>query len=289
MKYAYFNSCSMPTTGKEYDSTLRAVFDILKIDIVDLKTWICCGSTMAHHSSRLLSLSLPLKNLSEVEKAGLNAIIAPCSACYAQFKAAQHEIEENPEIKKKVEHIIEYQFKGKVEVYHPLEVLARDDVISRMPGLVKRNLSGFKIACYYGCLLVRPPKVTRFKDECEYPMSMDNILKACGFKTIDWSYKTDCCGGSLSITKPEIIKKLSKLIFDDAKAAGADAIANPCIFCQMNLDSRQQEIEKSYGTSYRLPVLYFSQLVALALGVPFKKLMFQKHFLNPGVLLKNQG
>jgi len=286
MKYAYYNSCSLPTTGKEYDISLRAIFEILKINIVDLGKWICCGSTLAHHSSRLLSISLPMKNLSEVEKAGLKAIVVPCSACYAQFKAAQHEIEQSPEIKKKVEHIIEYQFKDKVEVYHPLEVLACDDIISKMPGLVKRNLSGIKIACYYGCLLVRPPKVTLFRDECEYPMSMDNILRACGFKTIEWSYKTECCGGSLALSRPDVIRKLSKFIFDDAKASGANAIANPCIFCQMNLDSRQQEIEKSYGTSYRLPVLYFSQLVALALGVPYKKLMFQRHFLNPEVIFK---
>ncbi len=280
MKYAYYNSCSLRSTGKEYDRSLRAVCDKLGIELVELKDWICCGSTLAHNVSHLLSLALPMQNLAEVEKSGFNKLLIPCTACYSRFKIAQYETEENPELKAEVEDIIEYKFKDKVEVLHSLEVFSQEAILSQLKQLVTRDLSHLKVVSYYGCLLVRPPKIIQFADECEYPVTMDKILGAVGIKTLDWSFKTECCGGSLSITKPDVVVELSQRIFDNAKAVGADAISVPCTFCHLNLDTRQGEIEKKYQLSYKLPIFYFTQLVALALGVPGDELLLKKHFVG---------
>jgi heterodisulfide reductase subunit B len=125
-----------------------------------------------------------------------------------------------------------------------------------------------------------------FKDNFENPQTMDRVLMAADIKTLDWSFKTECCGGSLSITKPDIVCELSQRIFDNAKAVGAEVISVPCTFCHLNLDTRQGEIEKRYGESYQLPILYFTQLLALALGVPSSELLLNKHFVDTRKVLE---
>jgi len=285
MKYAYYNSCSLRSTGREYDKSLRAVFNKLDIELVEPKNWICCGSTLAHNISRLLSLVLPLQNLAEIQKDGFDSVVVPCTACYSRFKTAQYEIVENPEMAAQVEEVIEYRFEKKVKVLHPLEVLSSEPVISRLPKLVEKDLSGLKVVSYYGCLMLRPPEIMEF-DICEYPQTMDKILNAVGIPTLDWSHKTECCGGSLSITRPEIVRKLSRDLLEDAKAVGAEAISVPCTFCHLNLDVRQEEIEKEHNVSYRLPILYFTELVALAMGVPEKDLLLKMHFVDSESVLQ---
>ncbi|MES0329419.1 MAG: CoB--CoM heterodisulfide reductase iron-sulfur subunit B family protein [Dehalococcoidales bacterium] len=285
MKYAYYNSCSLRSTGREYDKSLRAVFKKLDIELVEPKNWICCGSTLAHNVSRLLSLALPLQNLAEIQKEGFDAVVVPCTACYSRFKIAQYEIAENSEMAAEVEEVIEYRFEKKVKVLHPLEVLSSEPVISRLPELVEKDLSSLKVVSYYGCLMLRPPEIMEF-DICEYPQTMDKILNAVGIPTLDWSHKTECCGGSLSITRPEIVRKLSRDLLEDAKAVGAEAISVPCTFCHLNLDVRQEEIEKEHNVSYRLPILYFTELVALAMGVPERDLLLKMHFVDSESVLQ---
>lgn len=286
MRYAYYKSCSLYAMGKEYDSTVRYIFKKLGDELVDVKDWVCCGSTLAHHSSKLLSIALPIKNIAQVEKQGFTEVIVPCNACYQRFKWALYELEKHPELKSEIEEIIGQPYSGNVKVYHPLEVLSKEEILEKLPGLVVKKLPALKVACYYGCLLVRPPKITRFEDDSENPTNMETILKAVGIATVDWSFKTECCGGSMSTTRPDIVKKLSKRVFDDAKAAGANAIADPCIFCHMNLDTREQEIEKENGIKYDLPVFYFTQLVAYALGATNKELMLDRHFVEADKVLQ---
>ena len=283
MRYAYYQSCSLRTSGREYDRSLRAVFQKLGIELVEQMDWLCCGSTLAHNVSQLLSLALPMKNLALIGQAGFNAVIIPCTACYSRFKFAQYETRESPELAAKVEAVIEQKI-SPVKVLHPLEVLSSEEVLARIKSLVKRPIPAAKVACYYGCLLVRPPQVMQF-DICEYPQTMDRILAAAGITTLDWSHKVECCGGSLSLTKPEAVLKLTGHVLEDAKAVGATAISVPCTFCQLNIDSRQQEIERQQGVKYNMPVFYFTELLALALDVPDNRLLLDKHFVNTGTLL----
>ena len=279
MKYAYYNSCSLRSTGKEYSHSLRRVFGLLGLELEEPKNWVCCGSTLAHNASVLLADTLPLKNLAEIQKMGLDEVVVPCTACYNRFKVAQFEDKGDLRLKHEIEEIIEHKFEHPVSVLHPLEILSTDENLSRLKSLVKRDLFHLKVVSYYGCLLVRPHKETGFRDNPEYPMTMDKILGAVGIKTLDWSHKVECCGGSLSLTRPDAVLKLTSRILDDARAVGAAAVSVPCTFCQLNLDIRQEELSKQ-GKDYNLPIFYFTELLALALGVPEKDLMLGKHFVE---------
>ncbi len=285
MKYAYYPGCTLHSTAKEYDRSLRTVCEKVGVELEEVKNWICCGSTPAHTTSKLLSFALPLKNLAEIEKSGLREVIVPCAACFSRFKIAQHEIDNDPQLAAEMEGIIEHKFGDGVKVYHPLDILSNNTGLSRLTELVKNNLSGLRVVCYYGCLLTRPPKATEF-DDCEYPQSMDRILEAVGVPTLDWSYKTDCCGASFALTRTEIVLKLSHDILEGAKSVGADVIAVACPMCQSNLDTRQEEIEEKYQTTYYLPILYFTQLMGLAFGISAEKLLLKSHLVDTENLLE---
>ena len=280
-KYAYYPGCSLHSTGSEYDVSFRAVCDKLGIGIEELKGWICCGTSPAHCTSKLLSLALPFENLCLAEQMGMNDVVAPCAACFARLKTAQYEAAEDPEVAGQISEALEKPLPKSINVLSPLEIFCNGHDISQA---VTRQLSELKVVCYYGCLLTRPSKVMQF-DECEYPMAMDEILRSVGITTLDWSYKTECCGGALAMTRTDVVLKLTRDILEEAKAVGANAIAVGCPLCHVNLDTRQEEVEKEHGVKYGLPVFYFTQLMALAFGVPSDKLGLQKHFVSADALL----
>ncbi len=279
MKYAYYPGCSLHSTAKEYDRSLCAVCEKVGIELEEVKNWICCGSTPAHTTSKLLSLALPLKNLAEIEKSGFNEVIVPCAACFSRFKIALHEIDNDPQLAMEMEGIIEHKFREGVKVHHPLDILSNNMGLGKLTELVKNDLTRLKVVCYYGCLLTRPPKAMEF-DNCEYPQSMDKILQALGVSTLDWSYKTDCCGASFALTRTEIVLKLSRDILEEAKSVGADAIVVACPMCHVNLDTRQEEIEEKYRVTYHLPIFYFTQLMGLAFDIPVEKLLLKRHLVD---------
>ncbi len=280
-KYAYYPGCSLHSTGSEYDVSFRAVCEKLAIDIEEIKGWICCGTSPAHCTSRLLSLALPFEILCLVKKMGMNDVVAPCAACFARLRTAIYEANEDPEIAGQISEVLEKPLPKSVNVLSPLEIFSNEADIT---SAVTTKLPELKVVCYYGCLLTRPSKVMQF-DECEYPMAMDELLRSSGIATLDWSYKTDCCGGGFAMTRTDIVLKLTHDILEEAKAVGANAIAVGCPLCHVNLDTRQVEIEKEYGAQYSLPIFYFTQLMALALGIPRDKLGFQKHFVSTDELL----
>ena len=288
MRYAYYPGCSLHSTGKEYDASLRAVCQKLGIELVEVKDWVCCGSTAAHALSWRLALALPLKNLAEAEKQGLSELLAPCAACFSRFKFALHEIEKKPQLREEMEHVVEHKFGDGVQVLHPLAVLSSQDWLGRLTALAGGKLRGLKVVCYYGCLLVRPPGVTGF-DDAENPQSMDRVLRALGASVQDWGYRTDCCGASFSLTRTDIVRKLSHDILEGAREAGAEAVAVACPLCHLNLDSRQKEIEKEYGASYNLPIFYFTQLMGLGFGLSPRELLLGKHFVDTSRKLKEVG
>jgi heterodisulfide reductase subunit B len=154
-------------------------------------------------------------------------------------------------------------------------VLLEDIGLEKIKKAVKRQLNGLKVACYYGCLLVRPPKVVNFDDQ-ENPTSLDKLVKAIGGESIDWPYKVECCGGGLSLSRTDVVVNLTDSILGMAQSAGADCIAVSCPMCQVNLDLRQQDIKKQMGRDYRIPIVYITQLLGLGLGISSKKLGFNK-------------
>lgn len=287
MRYAYFPGCSLSSSGIEFNLSFKYVSRALGIDLVEVRDWVCCGASSAHATSHLLSIALPVLNLSHAEQDGFDKLIAPCLACMSRFKAANVELEHDAELREKSYQVFDYKYQGKVKVYHPLEVfleLGMDKIRERM----KKKLSGLKIACYYGCVLTRPPKIAQF-DNVEDPQSMDSIIKTLGAQPIEWSFKTECCGVSMTLTRSDIVLKLSNDILREAKEAGADAIAVCCPLCQANLDGRQTQIEETYKTHYGLPILYITQLMGLAFGAYPKEVGIQKLLTSPREVLGSIG
>jgi heterodisulfide reductase subunit B len=274
--YGYYPGCSLHATASEYDISFRAVCNKLDIGLEEIKDWICCGASSAHSYSKILSTALPMHSIVAADEMGLSEIVVPCAACFTRLKTAVHDTDNNPEMAANMNEIFDREIPKGVKVLHPLEIFSNGVDVA---GAVVRQLSDLKVACYYGCLLTRPPKVMQF-DECEYPMMMDHLLRSLGIETLDWSYKTDCCGGAFSLTETDVVRKLIHDIFEGAKAVGANAISVACPLCHANLDTRQPEVEKEYNTKYGLPVFYFTQLIGLALGIPAEQLALQKHFVS---------
>lgn len=287
MKVAYLPGCSLHSTAREYDISCQLVCRKLGIELQEIPRWICCGATSAHVTSHLLGVALPCKNLTLAEEMGLDTVIAPCAACFNRLKVADQEVTEDPELKKEVEEVLGKPYSGKVKIRHPLEVIVKDIGLEKVTKLVRRDLEGLKIASYYGCLLVRPPEVVNF-DNPEDPQSMDNLVTALGGEALPWAFKTECCGASFSLSETDIVFELSGEILNEALEAGAECIVVACPLCQSNLDLRQKGIEKRYGKEFNLPVLYYSELLGLALGMNPRELGLFKHIVNPTKLLKKR-
>ncbi len=281
MKYGYYPGCCMHSTAPEYEMSLTAVCERLAIELQEIRGWICCGTSPAHSTSRLLSVALPMENLRLAEEQGLTEVTAPCASCFARLKVAHHESNTDPNLAEQLDQVLEGPLPTAVTILHPLEILSNG---AEIRGAVERELPALKVVCYYGCLLTRPPRAMQF-DECEYPMSMDLCLRASGIETLDWARKTDCCGGALVLSETDVARKLTHDLLEEAKAIGANAIAVACPLCQATLDTRQAEIEREYEASYGLPVFYFTQLMGLAFGIPAERLGIHKHFVAAKELL----
>ena len=288
MRYAYYPGCALHSTGVEFDLSLRAICPGLEIELEEVPGWICCGSTPAHSVSRLLALALPVANLCLVEEMGSEEVVVPCASCFRRLKAGHHETTTRPEMMETVNRVVDHPYRGSVEIHHPLEILSTPAMLGEIESRATADLSRLRVACYYGCLLTRPPEVMRF-DRHEYPMSMDAVLRAAGITTLDWDAKTLCCGAALSLTETEIVYRLSAEILDEALAVGANAIAVACPLCHANLDMRQAEIEQRAKKRYGLPVFYFTQLLGLAMGVAAAELGIDRHLVAADDLLASGG
>ncbi|MDY6842819.1 MAG: CoB--CoM heterodisulfide reductase iron-sulfur subunit B family protein [Thermodesulfobacteriota bacterium] len=282
MKVSYYPGCSLHGTAREYDESTKAICEILGVELKELDDWNCCGASSAHSSNHFLSIALPARNLAIAEKCDCEDLVVPCAACFQRLKTAEQEIRDNPHITDEV------AYGGKLRISHLLDFLCTDEHLKRVQEKIKKPLSGLKTVSYYGCLTMRPPRVTGAED-FENPQKMDKLLKVMGAENHFWSYKTDCCGGSLVLTRPDIVKKLCSKLFDMAIEAGADAIVSACPLCQGNLDTRQSEIAKEFGKDYYLPIFYFTELMGLAFDHPHVSQWFDRHFIDPKKLLQSVG
>ncbi|MDP3803965.1 MAG: CoB--CoM heterodisulfide reductase iron-sulfur subunit B family protein [Candidatus Omnitrophota bacterium] len=285
MRYAYYPGCSLHSTSKEYDLSTKEVARALGIDLAEIDDWICCGATPAHITMQLLSIALPVKNLLQARSMNSCEVVTCCAACFNRLKTANHFMRSKPEMAEKVEKIVGQPYKGEVEVRHFLDVVANVYGLGNLKERVVKELKGLKVACYYGCLLTRPKDVTGF-DDVEEPHLMDDVMKVIGAEPIEWPYKVECCGASFSLTRTDIVLKLSGDILQMASDGGAQAIVVACPMCQSNLDLRQGMINKKYNKNFNIPILYFTQVVGLALGIEQDKLGFRKHIVNPIPLLE---
>ena len=285
MTYAYFPGCSLHGMASEYDISARNACDRLGLTLREAPNWVCCGATPGHATDHLLSVALPAISLAEVwRENNSSSMVAACAACYSRLRTANEEIRRDPALRTQVQQTAEIDYAGQVEVRHLLDVLYRDLGPEAISARVTRPLEGLKVACYYGCLLVRPPDVVAF-DDPEHPQIMDDLLAAAGVTCVEWPHKPECCGGNLSLTVPDVAVKLANDLLREARDAGADAIAVACPLCQSNLDLRQADVARAFGVRYDLPIFYFTQLLGLALGLEPKDLGLKRLIVSPrGVL-----
>jgi len=274
MSYAYFPGCSLRGTGKAYEESIVAVFRALNIELEELRDWNCCGATTYMSFDEIQSYALAGRNLAMAAEKKQD-IVAPCAACYLVLNKTHHYVREYPHIRYIVDkslHAIGLEYREEVRVLHPLEVLLKDVGVEKLKSLVKSPLTEFKVAPYYGCQIVRP--YATFDDQ-RNPVSMDRLLEACGAKVVYYPVKTRCCGGSQKGSLPEIGLDLIRYLLMTAATNGGNVIATACPLCQFNLEVFQKESAWNQQ-GVLLPIVYFSQLIGLALGLGERELGLQR-------------
>lgn len=290
MKYIYYPGCSLKSTGKLYEESLLAVFDALEMDYVELDDWNCCGATAYMAVDDRKAYVLAARNLALAEEQMKNEpevnIIAPCAACFMVLLKTQKFLEENPEDKAAVVAALKesgLNYTGRAKVRHPLDVLVNDYGEAEIIKRITKPLKGIRVASYYGCQTVRPYSVF---DDQRNPETMDRLMKAAGAEVVDWSMKTRCCGASLTGTVQDVALPLSYVIVHEAKKRRADAVATACPLCQFNLECYQTDMNSKFKSDLKVDILYFTQLLGMALGIEPKKLGMNRLFTEPENLYK---
>lgn len=270
----------MKGSSREYAESVLTVAKAFNIELIEIEDWNCCGATAAHNMNKELSLALPARILSLAEKQGLTEIVVPCAACYSRLTVTRHELAKDPDLKDSVTEANNLSYTGSVNVLNIVQML--DKYIT--PALAEKVTKPFdhKVACYYGCLLVRPHEILKFDRE-EDPQSLDALMLKAGATPIDWAFKTECCGAGLSVSRTSSVGRLSGKIIGDAKDRGAEVIIVACPMCHSNLDMRRDSINEYLGEKVDIPVLYITQAIGLAMGLDRKALGLHRHFVKVSV------
>ena len=284
---SYYPGCSLHATGIEFHMSTMAVASKLNLNLVEPDGWVCCGTSPAHNTNHFRSIKLPMQTLAIAEEMGHSYMTMPCAACFSRFRIAMHEVQNDAELRHKIAQETGFEYTGGIQVDNLLTTITDRVGMEAAVAPMVKPLEGLKVACYYGCLLTRPPDVTG-AEHFEYPMNMDHLMEAMGAQAIDWSYKTDCCGGSLSLSTLEIALDLTHKILKNAQQVGADIIATACPLCHANLDMRQKQINQEYGEEFDIPVVYFTQLMGIAYGYDAKSLGMNKHLSDATTVLKEK-
>ena len=278
-EYVYYPGCSLKAGSKHYEESLLPVFKELGMPLEELEDWNCCGATAYFSIDDTMAAAICGRNLSLAEKTGKD-ILAPCAGCYLTMKKSNNFlISGHQKAQKILDDLknVDCQYKGTVQVVHPLEFLTDEFGLDKVREKVTNKLTGLKVASYYGCQLVRP--YTDF-DDPDYPVHLDNLMEAIGAEPVDYSAKTRCCGGSLAGTLEDVGLGLNHVLLKEAKKKGADVIVTICPLCQFNLEVNQDKIVKKYKEDIKMPILYFSQLMGLALGIAKEDLGFSRSIVS---------
>ena len=274
----YYPGCALRGSSNDYEASVRSCMKRLQIELKELDDWICCGATAAHNINKKLAVALPARNLALAERDGITELLAPCPMCSMELLQVRNKLRESETLRKEMSGIVESPVSGATEVLNLIQVFQRIGQ-EKLASLVTKKLEGYKPACYYGCLLTRPPEDLQF-DDCEHPSSMETLLQSLGAEPIDWNYKTECCGAGLTLADDSVVIDLTGKILRNAKKHGANCMVVACPMCHVNLDMKQSAIEKKLGMALELPVYYLSDLVGLALGLSEQELHIDKHFVR---------
>ena len=276
MDIGYYPGCALHGSSDDYEASVRVWMKALGVELNELEDWICCGATAAHCINKKLSTALPARNLGIAEKQNLKSLFAPCPMCSMELTKANEAIKADAELRKEMSEIVETPVTGSVDVVNLIQVfqaVGYDAIAER----VTRKLENFKPACYYGCLLTRPPKILKF-DDPEDPTSMEELLQKLGAEPVDWNCKTVCCGGGLTLSDEAGVAAMVYRVLQNAIDSGANCVVVACPMCQINLDMRQADAKK-LGLTQDVPIFYLSDLVGLAVGCQAKDLDVERRFV----------
>ncbi len=277
MNIGYYPGCALHGSSNDYEQSLIACLGALDVQLDEMKDWICCGATAAHSLNHKLSMALPARNLAIAERDGIKQLFAPCPLCSMQLLKVKKAVADE-RVRRELSEMVEAEVRGGSEVLNLIQVFEKIG-LDRLKSAVKSPLASITAACYYGCLLTRPPEVVHF-DDFEQPLSMEAILKVLGAKTVDWNYKTECCGAGMTMANEETVLELAHKILCNAAQHGANCVVVACPMCHVNLDMKQATVERRFGKKLGMVVYYLSDLVGLALGLTAEQLGVNRHFVT---------
>jgi heterodisulfide reductase subunit B len=286
MRYLYYPGCSAEATGKAYDASTRAVFAKLGVELEELDDWNCCGATSYFSVREMESFAIAARNLSIAQKQGDDDLCVICNACYTTLAKTNRYMNESDEVFKAVNGAlgaVDRAYDGQKAVRHVMDILINDVGLEAIAEKVTRRLTGIRVAPYYGCQFSRPMGTF---DDVQFPTTMDRLFETLGADVItEYDAKTDCCGGMMMLTKAEGALRLCHELLTAAKQYGAQVIVAACPLCEMNLEAYQPKVNAMFGTDFNIPVLYFTQLAGLALGVNSRKLAIDRQVISCDGLL----
>jgi heterodisulfide reductase subunit B len=289
MKISYYPGCTLKNAAKNFEDSTLYSLKCLDTEVEELKKWYCCGTVFSLSTDDLIHHVAPIRNLVRVKESGADTLMTLCAMCYNTIKRANIRMQKEPQSLERINNFMwneEIDYKADVKVMHLLELLRDDIQLDTIAQRVVKPLSNLKVSCYYGCLLVRPKEVGF--DDMENPTILEKLMKSLGAETIDSPYKTECCAAYQTVDNPAIVVDRTHHILTSARTMGADVVAVSCPLCAFNLDQRQKETVGKYPDFVHIPVLYFTQLLAIALGSKEEDLGFGLHYIDPKPLLKEK-
>lgn len=289
MQIAYYPGCSLKQSSALYDLQCRKVFDALGATLAEIEDWNCCGATSAAKTDDFLSVVLSARNLGIAEATGCGQIMIPCSACYSKTLVVQQRLHDDAVLREEINTGLAYPVKGRIKVASILELLHEWVDSGRLKKQVQNPLQGLDPVCYYGCMQTRFPYPVAVPDDVENPQGMEQVLQVLGANPMDWNAKTCCCGASAAINDYDASLHLMAVIMQDAVSRGANCLVTTCPMCQLNMDAYQDDFCRLHGIRERLPVYFLTELIGLALGLPFHELQIDRHFTDSGGLIKELG
>ena len=285
-RYAYFPGCSAEAVSASYHVSTLETGARLGLAFEEIEDWNCCGATPYTNIDELLADGLCARNLAIAEKAGLD-VVAPCNACFKNLHHAATELKADRDLAEHINFALEadgLHFDGRIGVHHLMHVYVKDVGLDAIKKQVRQPLKGLKVAAYYGCQLVRPDRGDGFDPEA--PQFFEDLLKTIGAEAVDFPWRLRCCGASLMVSNRPAALAMVRDLLRGAVQAKADVIATACPLCQLNLECYQQDVNREFGTTYRIPVLYFTQLLGLAMGIEPKKLGIGSEVVSPRPVLE---
>lgn len=285
-KYALFLGCTIPARQPNYELSARKALTKLGIELIDLADMTCCAPPPVQSIDLETSLAVAAYNISLAEEAGLD-LITLCSGCFESLSIANMMLKDDERLRTRINSALSEagkEFLGSREVKHYLQVLVEDVGIERIKREVSRPLNDLKVAAFYGCHALRPSGLLRF-DDPERPRILENLIEALGAESIEYRNKLKCCGGLLRGYSDDLALDLAREKIMNASRAGADCIVTLCPFCFVALDMGQLQIRSKYKETYKMPIIHYSELLSLALGVNPKELAVQTHKVKIDKLL----